>query len=665
MPYVLPSIPEFKTENIDSVTVLIPVYNGIQHLKNLLPSLIKNTPNSVQIIIIDDCSSDVEVQNYLTNYSQYENIKLIKNESNLGFVKTVNKGMSLINTKFAVWLNSDTIVPEYWLERLLYPFDGSNKIATTTPFTNSGCTFSFPLFCRDNEVQKSVDVVDKCFQRVHNFDTSLNETYSGTGFCMAMCIDCWNDIGGLDEKNFGKGYGEENDWCFRALQKGYKHYLVPNLFVQHCHGGSFIAEEKRNLIKNHLNILKKNYPKIMNEIVPEFMKKDPWINYRELLSVLFCNNAPILIIDAKLKPSTCSGAYVYRQDLIKNLKSDGHDVLILQYSADNKNEWSLVPESCSNDIEIKLKNFAEIKILFELLPVKNVIVNNFAFLKNVENTINILCELKKIYSFCISYKFHDYLSVCPSFFLLNSEGENCNNPNENVCTECLINNKFRTIKRTEITYWRKIWQKFFMVVDEFNFFSEYTYNIVRKYYPIVDKNFNIKEHIVEFSQEDSKYIMPKTKNVITFAFVGNYCHAKGAHYFEALSELYKSVGFKTRFIVIGKNNYKNKSRKIKYISSYTRQNLGKILTDNNVHIVIYPSINNETFSYVAQELMLLKVPLVIFNNGAHQERIRKYKYESGVIAKEISVEGLFNAANYLLNKVYAIKKPKTMKKLKS
>lgn len=651
--YILKENPQFHTDNINSATILVPVYNGVEHLEKLLPSLIKNTPKNVQIIIIDDCSPDIEVQKFLNNYSDIANIQIIKNDCNLGFVQTMNKGMSLIDTKFAVWLNSDTIVPGYWLERLLYPFDEYNKIATTTPFTNSGCTYSFPIFCEDNEMVKTLEEIDKCFRRIHNFDTSLNETYSGTGFCMAINMECWKDIGPLDEENFEKGYCEENDWCFRASQKGYKHYLVPNLFIQHCHGGSFLSEEKKRLCENHLNILKNKYPEEMNKIVPDFMHSDPWKIYRNIAAILSCNKNTILILDLNLDSNSKSGAYVYMQDLISELKSQGHDIIIVKYESNQKDKWIIVPESCDNNIKINIKSFSEVKTLFEILQIKNVIINNFAFLENVEETINILCELKKRYSFYLSYKFHDYLSVCSSFFLIDSEGKNCNFVNEDICHECLCNNKFRTVQRTDIIAWRNIWQKLFSVVDEFNFFSEYTYNKIKKVYPIVDKNFNIKEHSVKYSLEDSKYFLPKLNDVITFAFVGSYSYVKGAHYFNELANLYKTMDIETRFIIIGKVDY-SKNDNIEYIQQYSRKELGKILTENNVHLVVYPSINNETFSYVAQELMELNVPLVVFGSGAPQERIRKYNYKLGEISEDISVQGLSEAANSLLNKIYSI-----------
>lgn len=67
---------------------------------------------------------------------------------------------------------------------------------------------------------------------------------------MAIDMACWREAGPFDEEAFGKGYGEEADWCMRADSRGWKIVLVLNLFVQYApYGGgtvfSSLAERKR------------------------------------------------------------------------------------------------------------------------------------------------------------------------------------------------------------------------------------------------------------------------------------------------------------------------------------------------------------------------------------------------------------------------------------
>ena len=77
---------------------------------------------------------------------------------------------------------------------------------------------------------------------------------------MGINIDVVQQIGMFDEKSFSRGYGEENDWCMRAHNAGYKNVLVPDLFVAHKHGGSFETAEKLNLQKTNFDVLVKKHP---------------------------------------------------------------------------------------------------------------------------------------------------------------------------------------------------------------------------------------------------------------------------------------------------------------------------------------------------------------------------------------------------------------------
>ena len=638
-----------------TATVVIPVYNGVQHLEILIPSLIKNTPENVDIIIVDDCSPDKDTQEFLAKLKNNKRFVVKKNEKNLGFVATINYAMSLIKTKYAIWLNTDTVVPEAWVERLLAQFNEYDKIASITPFTNSGVCFSFPMFGQDNTLPVSFERIDKVFQQIQS-DISINSIYSGTGFCMAIDMDCWREVGELDYNAFGKGYGEENDWCFRAGRKGYKHLIAPDLFVWHRHGGSFLSEEKQRLCKEHQAVLCERYSEEMKKNVPDFYGKDPWKVYRAAAGLLCCDKDTVLVIDLKSNNSAKSGAIDYRKYLIKEFMENGQDVVLVEYDINRGNRWTVKPGAFNLDVEINLKSFSDIKYLLNILNVKQIIVNNLAFNNCVESVIDVLYEIKQQYNIKLSYKFHDHLSICPSFFLLNKDCVNCECFERNThCKDCLMNNRYKTIQRTDIDAWRRAWKKLFSCVEEFNFFSEYTYNKIRRVYPVVEKKHTIKEHVSLFSENYTKYTQPRVKGEINVAFVGSFYKEKGAHYFVELSKLCKSTNVKINFYIIGVDNKNIKHENVRYICGYSRDELGAILTKNNIHAVVYSSIGNETFSYLAQELMILKVPFVCFDNGAHAERVRKYKYDLARIADSVSENSLLVVLKDLMQSVYGIK----------
>ena len=155
----------------------------------------------------------------------------------------------------------------------MLPIFSDKRVSTTTPFTNCGTICSFPNFCEDNKLfwGMSVNEIDDVFQE---YTPEYPIMPTGVGFCMGMSRKAIDKIGDLDAETFGKGYGEENDWCRRAAEAGFVNVHVDNLFVYHKHGGSFASEEKQALIKEHLGLLERKHPDY-NRLVAEYCQLDP------------------------------------------------------------------------------------------------------------------------------------------------------------------------------------------------------------------------------------------------------------------------------------------------------------------------------------------------------------------------------------------------------
>ena len=230
----------------------------------------------------------------------------------LAFVKTVNQLAALTHNHFVI-LNTDTEVPPHWLERLMAPIITQENVASTTPFTNAGIICSFPTFLEDNPLFQDLDLVtlDSFFQHV-NLKKNQVEVPTGVGFCMGINKQVWEGIGTFDE-SFGKGYGEENDWCMRAIKAGYQNLIVPNLFVYHKHGGSFSSEEKRSLGRKTYSFYRPAIRSI-RALVADFIQRDPLKDLRNLLQIkiLASLHHPKLILDHALS----GGASMYSKGLI-------------------------------------------------------------------------------------------------------------------------------------------------------------------------------------------------------------------------------------------------------------------------------------------------------------------------------------------------------------
>jgi GT2 family glycosyltransferase len=92
---------------------------------------------------------------------------------------------------------------------------------------------------------------------------------------------CLDQVGEFDAANFGKGYGEENDFCLRASALGWKHLHALDVFVYHEGGASF-KESRVALQANALAAIRRLHPGY-EEMIRAFVQRDPARPYREAI----------------------------------------------------------------------------------------------------------------------------------------------------------------------------------------------------------------------------------------------------------------------------------------------------------------------------------------------------------------------------------------------
>ncbi|MEM9421328.1 MAG: glycosyltransferase family 2 protein [Pseudomonadota bacterium] len=257
-----------------TISVIIPVYDGLEETKACFESLLA-AENDIpcKIIAIYDDGPNSQVEAYLDELAHQGNIYLYKNETNLGFVQTVNRGFDIAQPDDVVILNSDTRVPPRWLRRLVAPAMRDKKIATITPFTSNGEICSFPNFTTmcDLPSDLSVDQLDDLFARHAPYCTF--DLPTGVGFCMFVSRQSLDQVGPFNETLFGRGYGEENDFCQRAKKSGFRNVLVGNLYVYHEGGVSF-GKEKEALVLNAIEQVERQHPGY-NKSVQQHIQENP------------------------------------------------------------------------------------------------------------------------------------------------------------------------------------------------------------------------------------------------------------------------------------------------------------------------------------------------------------------------------------------------------
>ncbi len=265
-----------------TVDVVVPVYGSravaLQAIDSVLGAA---TREAFELVVVDDASPDPLLRSELQALAEAGLITLMENERNVGFVGSVNRGVALHPGRDVVLLNSDVRVFGDWLDRLLAALR-TPRTATATPFSNAATILSYPATLCENRLPANLDIA--AWDRLCGaIDLPVVEIPTGVGFCMAVSRACLDQVGAFDRERFGRGYGEENDFCLRATAAGWRHVAATRLFVWH-RGGTSFGDEREALVEAAQSTLEALHPGYA-ATVGRFIQNDPLAPARRALDV--------------------------------------------------------------------------------------------------------------------------------------------------------------------------------------------------------------------------------------------------------------------------------------------------------------------------------------------------------------------------------------------
>lgn len=215
------------------VSIIVLNWNGKKFLKNCLDSLAKLTYSQVEIIVVDNSSTDGSQEFVKTNY---EKVILIENKENCGFAKGNNIGFKASTGDYILILNNDTIVTPNFLKPLINDFENNPKIACLQP--------QIRLF-KDKQVLDGVGAFLTFTGFLYHFGYLKDRTqakynkkmkiFSAKGACIFLRRKVIERVGLFDEDFFI--FFEETDLCFRLWLAGYLVMYEPESVIYHLGGG--------------------------------------------------------------------------------------------------------------------------------------------------------------------------------------------------------------------------------------------------------------------------------------------------------------------------------------------------------------------------------------------------------------------------------------------
>lgn len=243
----------FKDNPKYLVSIVILTYNQLDDTKICVESLMKHTADvNYELIFVDNGSTKDDTKTYLEDLkSKYSNVKVILNETNLGFACANNQGIEISEGEYVLLLNNDVILTDGWLSRMLLIAESDKKIGIVGPCTNHASGRQVVVFDGSADDDEAIQKFSKeILQKNAGFWFSVNRII---GFCVLIKREVLFNVGVLDEM-FGPGGYEDFDYCMRVKQAGYKIVIAGDTFIYHVGGKGYSANNMNYNVLRTKNI---------------------------------------------------------------------------------------------------------------------------------------------------------------------------------------------------------------------------------------------------------------------------------------------------------------------------------------------------------------------------------------------------------------------------
>jgi len=249
-----------------SVAIVVCVHNALKDTQACLASLIERTPQ-FQLFLVND-GSDVETTEFLRDFASHdpEQVLLLESGTAEGYTKAANRGLrASMAADYVVLLNSDTIVTEGWLDRLLACARSNPRIGIVGPLSNAASYQSIPeVHGPDKDWAVNPLPEGKTPDDIARIVSVVSARRYPTvpfvnGFCFLIKRETIAAVGFFDEEAFPEGYGEENDYCLRTIDAGFELAIADDAYVFHAKSKSFSHERRKVLAAKGNTTLKARY----------------------------------------------------------------------------------------------------------------------------------------------------------------------------------------------------------------------------------------------------------------------------------------------------------------------------------------------------------------------------------------------------------------------
>ena len=595
--------------------IVIPVYAGLAETRRCIESVLGSACQTpYEMVLINDRTPEPELAGYLREVAAAHGLTLIENSENVGFAGSVNRGLEAHPERDVVLLNSDTEVANDWLDRLVAAAAGE-RIGTATPFSNHATICSYPKPDVANRLPEgwTVAELDRIFRQANAGHRVRIPT--AVGFCMYIRRDCLKDAGAFRAEVFGKGYGEENDFCMRAQYKGWGHVLAADVFVYHAGETSFGGESelRRQAAQETLERL---YPEY-GRMIAGHMRSDPAKAYRVAATGWRMRHSGRPVILA-VSHDLGGGVEQYVRELREVVAGEAEMLLLTPTSYGAVVLRNLDPEDDFNaawDVEL------DYAALIELLRYCGV---TRLHVQHMWGHVLDLERLRQDLGVPADFSVHDYAVICPQVTLTDASGRYCGEPDAAGCNACIAARPPRP--RLDIAAWREKYAPLVRNADRVIAPSQDAAARMRRYFP--GANVMAAGHggtaATQPGRPQKTMVYPTgVAEELVIAVLGVMNVHKGIHRLRACAAAAERGELPLRFVLAGyEDDSQNRLKSVlRQTGPYRNEQLPGLLREMGAHVVWFPAQWPETFSYTLSVCLELGLPVVAPDMGAFAERL--------------------------------------------
>lgn len=593
--------------------VVVPVHGGGSSVLACIEAVLGTLDEHTSLLVVDDATADPALVSALDALAAGGRLTLLRNAVNQGFAASVNRALALHPQHDVVLLNSDTAVHGDWLPRLRKAAYSHHAVGTATPLSNNGSIASYPR-AAGADMDRAQAPALHALAASSASGTSL-EIPVGVGFCMYVRRDCLREVGLFDAAVFGKGYGEETDFCLRARRLGWSHRLASDVFVYHAGGLSF-AGRRAALLDRSQRLLNMRHPGYAR-FIDSFLASDPLRELRRRLDerrLSAFDGRFVLLVSLALS----GGVERFVNERCRHIRERGLFALVLKPCAPGDAGRCELRTDALDLPNLTFEIPAEIgriKTLLGSLRLEGIEIQHFMDLDPG--------LLEAVRALPVGYEvfIHDYAWICPRVTLIGGDGRYCGEPAVSSCEACVARHGSQLAERLPVSALRRRSASWLHGARRVFVPSQDTAARLRRYF--AGLTFEVRPHSSPVAA--AVRIPLRLQAPVRIALIGAIGTHKGYRVLRACARDARARRLPLEFVVIGYTENDAPllaTGKVFITGRYTDGEVAHLIRREQPAIAWLPSVWPETWCYALDHALAAGLPVCGFDLGAIAERVR-------------------------------------------